>query len=641
MKTWRLPGAPSVARPVVIGGVVVALVQAGSMFAEDWLRSVGAPDAADSVDLGRGVVTLFFVALFIGAHLRNKPPALGAEASDPTGAEEMRENARWFIGIRWLAALSSQLAIFFVAGPPALLPAQSFPALQACTLVLVGFNVAFVLTLPGARRLEAHLSTQAVVDLVLLTLMLHFSGGIENPLYPIYLFHVVLAAALLPPGHAYGVTFVASLLLLALGLGEGFGLVERYPISLGYHRAPMRVGTATLAPAGMVARLGSALLLFWVTAYFAVALRARTREHELGLLRATQAQRDLNRQLGLVVDSIGAALLLWTSPHTVSWCNHIALADHTCADPDHAGCGTDCLARSLVPAVFASGEDREEERVVHRRDGSSVRLQARAVALRGDKGEVEMVLLIVRDVTALRAMEMEVLHATRMAALGRVAAGMAHEIGNPLAAMNVRLALLRQDPSPDFVRESATLLQQNLERIHRLVLSVRRFGRPPVVERRACSIEDAAQEVLRMLHLDPRARKVEILAEIGPDLPPVDAVRDHLVQILVNLCINALESMPQGGRLQLRADLNGGHVRVSVADSGSGIPEAVRADLFRPFFTTKEEGSGLGLFLSKRFVCEMGGTIDVGDTPGGGATFTVRLPPRGAREGDSTQRISA
>ncbi|MFZ5477444.1 MAG: two-component system sensor histidine kinase NtrB [Myxococcota bacterium] len=600
------------------------------------------PHATELLHVFRGVASSTVVGLFTAWHVRRVPPALDVDhpplpaEGTPQADQATRENAAWFVAMRWLASLTAVLVTFLATRGGGLLPEESFPRLMACAAALIATNVVFELV--SARVVDVHrfLLVQALSDLLILTAMLHFSGGIENPLYPVYLFHVVLAAALVRPGPAYAVTAAASVLLLLLAVTEGFGLVERYPIALGFHRAPLRVGTATLAPIGMLARVASAILLFWVTAFFAVALRNRTRRREEQLLRSSAALRDSNRQLALVADSTGDALLLWNAPRAVGWCNGLARQERRCGVGGARGdCADTCVREPLVTSAFATGAPQEEERVEHRDDGVSRRLHARAVPLRDDRGETERVLLILRDVTATRAMEAEVLHATKMAVLGRVAAGMAHEIGNPLAAMTTRLALLEQDPSPDFVRESARVLGDQVGRITRLVQSVRRFGRPSTAARVPCGVEETAQEVIRMLRLDPRARNVRIEVDVERGLPQVEAVRDQLVQVFVNLALNALESMPQGGRLGIAASRSPIGVRVRFSDTGAGLSPQASANLFRPFFTTKAEGSGLGLFLSRHVVCELGGTIDAFNGSDGGATFEVQLPAASAG-GDAT-----
>lgn len=624
------PGVGTIARPALACAVLIACVFGVYEFIErTWLTDVG-PELRDLLHVLRGVSSTALVGVFVAWHLRRPPPALDIAhpplPDEHTAEAELasRGNATWFVAMRWLAAVGALLATLLATRSTGILPEESLTRLLACAGVLILMNIGFEHALPRVTNVQRFLFVQAICDLVIITMMLHYSGGIENPLYPVYLFHVVLAAALLPPRAAYAVAAVASVLLVGLGVAEGFGFVDRYPMALGYHRAPVRVGTIMLAPIGVIARVASTLLVCWVTAFFTVALSTRTRQREGQFLRSSAALRDLNRELELVADSIGDALSLWTGPDTVSWCNRPARGRDHCSREVRGACPGLCRGDSLVRAAFATGEVMEEERAQIRPDGRSQQLAARAVPLRGSAGNVAQVLLVIRDLTAQRAMEMEVLHGTKMAVLGRVAAAMAHEIGNPLAAMTTRLALIEHDPSPDFVRESAKIIQQQLERIHRLVQSVRRFGRPSSVARSACNIADTVQEVVRVLHMDPRAGNVTIETRVDPDLPPVNAIRDQLTQVFVNLAINALESMPGGGRLAIDVDRVPIGVRVRFTDVGGGLTPQARANLFRPFFTTKTDGSGLGLFLCRRLVCELGGTIEAVDAEGG-TTFEVQL----------------
>jgi signal transduction histidine kinase len=252
------------------------------------------------------------------------------------------------------------------------------------------------------------------------------------------------------------------------------------------------------------------------------------------------------------------------------------------------------------------------------------RLRHANVALERHRAELEE--RVAERTAALRASQARVLHQEKMAAFGLLAAGIAHEVGNPLAALSSLLQMLtRRGPDP-YTAEKLDLAGRQLGRIERTVRDLVEFSRPASEARSRVRIAEVVEEVLGIAKYYQRTSERRITTEVPPDLPAVLAVRDHLTQVVLNLVLNAIDATEQGGQIQVEASVDEGRLTLLVADDGRGIPEADRARLFQPYFTTKPRGTGLGLFVSRQIVDELGGQLFCESEQGKGARFTVVLP---------------
>ena len=219
----------------------------------------------------------------------------------------------------------------------------------------------------------------------------------------------------------------------------------------------------------------------------------------------------------------------------------------------------------------------------------------------------------------------------KLATVGRLAAGVAHEIGNPLAALLGYMQVLRGKPEAKALGAYVEPMEREAKRIDRILRDLLEFARParnagPAI----ASVPRAIERTLRLLEPQKRFRDVELHAEIAPDLPPVRADEHPLGQVLVNLLLNAADAMGGRGRVTIHAARakDGARVEFTVRDTGPGIPPELLPQLFDPFFTTKPpgEGTGLGLAICHSLVTSFGGTISAANAPDGGAEFRIELP---------------
>lgn len=228
----------------------------------------------------------------------------------------------------------------------------------------------------------------------------------------------------------------------------------------------------------------------------------------------------------------------------------------------------------------------------------------------------------------LRRARDEVLRSERLAAVGELAAGVAHELRNPLTSVKLLLQHAAQrGHSEPLADAKLQLILDEIARMESTIQSLLDFSRPPRLNRLQHDVRVSLRRAINLVVGRSQQQQVQVTADFG-DVPlMVNADPEQLHQVFVNLLLNGLESMPHGGQLSLRAALRPGPlIEIKIRDTGIGIPEDILKRLFEPFATSKDRGTGLGLAVSRRIVQEHQGTIDAENVPGGGAEFQITLP---------------
>jgi len=232
-------------------------------------------------------------------------------------------------------------------------------------------------------------------------------------------------------------------------------------------------------------------------------------------------------------------------------------------------------------------------------------------------------IVYVRDVTAERARTEEELRAGATRAVCDLAAGVAHEIGNPLNALALNIQMLERDPSD---REAIEICKSQIGRLDGIIRDFLAALRPAKPNLAPGSLADPLRDCLATLRAQLEDRRIRVTLDVPSSLPAVAIDRGQMVQVFFNIIKNALEAMKDGGAIAMTLSSDDETVSVKIADSGEGMTAERLAHLFEPYRTTKENGTGLGLMITRRIVSDHGGTIDVESEVGRGTAFTVRLP---------------
>jgi signal transduction histidine kinase len=243
---------------------------------------------------------------------------------------------------------------------------------------------------------------------------------------------------------------------------------------------------------------------------------------------------------------------------------------------------------------------------------------------------------------ALQEREQRLIRSERLAAIGRMAAHIAHEVRNPLSSIGLNAELLEEElqQKPDGAK-LCRAIQHEVDRLNALTQEYLRFARLPQPKLERQDLRPILVSLLDFMREDARSRGVAVVAELADPLPPLPVDEGQLRQALLNLCRNALEAMSGGGTLTVRAAVAGDRLEIAVRDTGSGIAPEHLARVFEPFFSTKEHGTGLGLALTQHIVAAHGGTIAIDSTPGHGTEFRVRLPLAGPAAAGATAEAAA
>jgi signal transduction histidine kinase len=239
--------------------------------------------------------------------------------------------------------------------------------------------------------------------------------------------------------------------------------------------------------------------------------------------------------------------------------------------------------------------------------------------------------LVLEDITERKKMEEELFQATKHASVGRLAAGVAHEIGNPLASISSLVQELLMENVSSFEKDSLGTINQQVHRIARIVRNLGDFARLYPREKVPMSIQDILEGTLSLVRFDRNFKKIEIRADVNKT-PPIKIDPDQIQQVFLNLILNARDAMPDGGSLDISVKQVDGHVEMLFADTGHGIDADIKDKIFDPFFSTKgpTKGTGLGLSICYSIIKDHGGTIEIDSEKGKGTRFIIRIPVEGS-----------
>ncbi|KKM80043.1 hypothetical protein LCGC14_1343830 [marine sediment metagenome] len=576
--------------------------------------------------------------------------AAGSGADLRPLGRELTGSALWMVRLRWVAGAGIIIGTI-VAGWLGIV--TEVVELLLIGGIVVAYNVALSLL---ARRLEGRPAEsiralsliQILADLVVLSGLVYFCGGIEGPLAIFYVFHVVCAAILLSPPMGYFVAAMATVLFSAVA-------VLQAAVPSLYHPLPQ------LVPAGhyrvwqhVSLELTTFAVAMFVSAYLTIAVTSR--------LRATEAQVGRQRDVldsiisgmseSLVFLSPEGKVLLWNSgggrwllgaergqdvqnmaeeslPKAVSeYVQRAGRADEPLPTEMFwvSGPGVEGAPprqfRACASGVFDAADGHIGYVIVAEDLTEQLHLEQ---DLRAQNREVRTMS------EALRETEQAMAQHEKMVAIGTMAAGVAHEIGNPLACLSAIVQLLRRRLEQDQDRAQLAALDEQINRIVTIVRELLEFAKPGTGERVLADLDRLVEQAVRMVRYSHRSRNVQLESIRSADLPKVFVTPQKFQQALLNLLLNALDAvkdLPGGGIVTVERAIEGERVCVKVVDRGIGMtPEQLR-QAPEPFYTTKApgEGTGLGLAVSYRLIEQQGGRIDIDSSPGRGTTATISFP---------------
>ncbi|MBK7972529.1 MAG: PAS domain S-box protein [Deltaproteobacteria bacterium] len=550
----------------------------------------------------------------------------------------MRHDEAWFGGedrfrrVLWVL-LARVLTVTFLLGfsawfqlhiEPQLL---SPPLLSLYVLIAVTYVITAISVVSASRveHLDRFVYFQLFWDILFTTTVVYLTGGVNSFFIIFYCFCVIYASVLI---ERIGWVLSASLCslthsgLLAL---QQIGFITPFSSLVG--QAPSVAGNVYYSS------------VIYGAAFFAVGaftnyLSGQLRETGRVLKEKTIDYAELATLTSDILQSLNTGLLTVDRAGRITSFNQAAERITGLRFADVFGRSLTEVLPELGTGVRGSGgtvADRWEG-TIQTAGGESRHLGLSLTGLHNGFGEEVGLVVSFQDISRVKEMERELRRSDRLAAVGELAAGLAHEIRNPLGSMSGSIQMLREGLTLDPAYERLMgIVSREMDRLDRLIANFLQFARPSQPDPRPVGLAVLTEETLDLLRLHPDASGVEVKTDIEPGLR-VFADLEQLRQVLWNLVLNAVQAMKPsgGGTLSITAQSNGPAVVISLEDTGPGVPPEVLDRIFDPFFTTRPKGSGLGLSVVHRIVEAHRGRISVGTgADGRGARFVIELaaPP--------------
>ncbi|MFA5585846.1 MAG: ATP-binding protein [Saccharofermentanales bacterium] len=530
--------------------------------------------------------------------------------------EPTRKHLGWFLASRILVItlfLGGTIFHHLRGGHAASNPALVF--LYALIGIPYLQTFLFAIALPRVGRLRLMVQVQIVWDLLFATLLIYVTGGIGSIFSFLFILIIVSSSVFLSRKEVLFVASAAVILYGSLLDLQFFGYLPR----IGYLQLPERIDGSQVFYAVFVN-----VIAFFLTALLSGTASERLRRSESALEKRLIDFEELDILNRAILSNITSGLMIINSSGEIRSFNAAA--------SKITGFSLEEVYDRKVGDVFPHLHlfNREGDfLVVPRGDARILNRFGQPLVLgyatsrvqdpqRGDLG----LLITFQDLTQFKKMEEQLKRGDRLAAVGRLASGMAHEIRNPLASISGSVQLLMENPhTADEDRRLMGIVVKEANRLSNLLTDFLVFARPKPPSPEEVSVSALLDELVGMLATDPRFSRLEIRREYDSNLR-MHLDRQQFYQALWNLVINSAEAMPHGGRLLIGADRTGG---IYIEDTGAGIPETIRDRIFDPFFTTKESGTGLGLANVYAIVAAHGGRIEVAAGHEEGTRVSIHL----------------
>jgi two-component system, NtrC family, sensor histidine kinase HydH len=285
---------------------------------------------------------------------------------------------------------------------------------------------------------------------------------------------------------------------------------------------------------------------------------------------------------------------------------------------------------ALIEEIDASRKEIDREVSYHNSEGKKLILETGVSIIEGEDGIFLGHIILLRDLTEIRGLEREIERSRRLASIGGLAAGVAHEIRNPLSSIKGFATYFSErykDVPED--KKTAEVMIQEVERLNRVIGQLLEFARPVNIQKRPISLLTLIDHSIKIIERDAEKKNIRIdVSGVPANIGPVSVDSDRMSQVFLNLYLNAIDAMPDGGTLTTKAliDKDSDMLRIMITDTGRGIEQKDLAHVFDPYFTSKQSGTGLGLSIVHRIIESHNGQVTIESEPGRGTRVTVSLP---------------
>jgi two-component system, NtrC family, sensor histidine kinase PilS len=543
-----------------------------------------------------------------------------------SGSVALRKKIGWLIVGRMVAAvLFLMAAAVWQHGGISGLARTALRGTMPIFITVVVLSLVYVLALRFLNRLQWQASAQLLLDVLLVTWLVWATGDISSPYAAAYILVISAASIFLGPRGALVTSVGCVVAFTFITLATAAGWVP-----------PFAQDPENALTAKAVQAIGINDVAFLVVGLLAARLADRQARSDVQLIEATQSLATLRALHERIVESIRSGVVTTDLQGRIFTFN--AAAEEITGYKASEVRGQDAsiffgelkdrMEQSMSAAQAAELSPRFEAYCLTS-DGLRLRLGFSIFPLFSETGETTGLVITFQDLTEVRSLEEAARRQDRLAAVGRVAAGIAHEIRNPLASMRGSIQVLRSDLAADSSQaQLMEIILRESDRLNQIIADFLTYARPRNTQLALIDLREPLNETFTLLRHSPEIRGGHILDAGLPDEPVmISADASQLKQVFWNLSRNALQAMPDGGTL--RAELQrtaGGRLRITFKDTGRGMtPEQVE-HLFEPFSSYTTGGTGLGLSIVYQIVRDHGGTINVRSRVGQGTTITVELP---------------
>jgi two-component system sensor histidine kinase PilS (NtrC family) len=541
---------------------------------------------------------------------------------------ELKRKLAWLIAVR--AIISTVLlgsATLVQISAPGSFPIDPFYSLIGLTFALTIF---FAASLPYAERFRWLVDVQLAADVLIVSAFVYLTGGVASYFSPLYVLPIVAASSVQYRRGGLLIAVLSTALFIGLVVGQ-------YTLGDLLQDSVWHVPSIVL-PTALVALYTVALnvFVFFATALLSGSLAEELRATGARLVRASTKIADLQALNQHVIDSLQSGLVTTDPQQRILTFNHAA--EYITGLAAAAAVGRPIVEVMQLPAAviqvldsdLANNVARRHELLYRKADGrGEIELGLSATHLETPGGRAGF-LFSFQDVTTIKKLERDAARQQRLAAVGEMAAGIAHEIRNPLASMSGSIQILRQElPLTAEQEQLMDIVLRESERLNETIQSFLAYARPQRFAVARLDVRRALSDAAALLRNSPDLHDQHAIeVEVPPDELWYDGDEGQIKQIVWNLASNGIRAMPDGGRLRLAAAAEPASkgVVLTVTDEGIGIAPADLDGLFQPFNGRFARGSGLGLAIVHRIVSDYHGEIKVSSQPGKGTTVSVRLP---------------
>lgn len=494
----------------------------------------------------------------------------------------------------------------------------------AILLVVAVVTLAYLLARRFSRALVLQTRIQFLIDIFLVTWLVWLTNDAHSPYTALYIVIISLASVFLGPRDAIITSVVCAVAFTACAVGVMTGIGPR--------------GAQTFAEGSLSETIQSVGLFdvaFFVVGLLSAKLAERQSRSDVRLIAATQTLASLRALHERIVESIRSGVVTTDLQGRIYTFNTAAQEITGYEEKDVYGKEASILfgdisediKQSLRAAETGAASPRFEANCLTA-EGLRLRLGFSISPLFSEAGETTGIVITFQDLTQIRALEETSRRQDRLAAIGRMAASIAHEIRNPLAAMRGSIQMLRSEMTADASQaELMEIILRESDRLNRIISDFLNYARPRSIILSQVDVGELLRETFTLMRHSPEIGPLQVLEEDLPEEPllaPIDA--EQLRQVFWNLSRNALQAMPKGGTLQaqLKRHANG-RLNINFIDNGRGMSQEQVEHLFEPFSSTTG-GTGLGLSIVYQIIRDHGGTINVRSWEGIGTTISIELP---------------